>query len=196
MTSSSVFRPSSMPLLIIVTGAPGTGKTTLARRIAQGFRLPLVAKDDIKELLFASLGWKDREWSKQLGHATMRLLFYFEEMQLAAGSSCILESNFRADLAATEFRALQAKHAFVPLQVVLKCERGVLTQRFRARGDSGARHPGHVDHSVGDEELAAILASDYRALDIGGKVIEIDTADFSKMDCRALLSAIESELGK
>ena len=55
------------PLLIVVTGAPCAGKTTLARRIAETFRLPLIAKDDIKESLFDSLGWKDREWSKQLG---------------------------------------------------------------------------------------------------------------------------------
>lgn len=57
-------------VLIIVLGPPCAGKTTLARRIAQEFQLPLIAKDDIKESLFDSLGWRDREWSKKLGRAT------------------------------------------------------------------------------------------------------------------------------
>jgi len=182
------------PLLLIVTGAPCAGKTTLARRIAQEFRLPLIAKDDIKESLFDSLGWKDRAWSKQLGRATMRLLFYFAEAQLAAGRSCIVESNFRAEMATQEFRVLQAKRNFVPLQVVLKCEHDILAQRFRVRADSGARHPGHVDHLPSDEELAAILNSDYHAMDIGGSVIEIDTTDFGKIDYANLFEQIELEI--
>ncbi|MCI0474696.1 MAG: ATP-binding protein [Anaerolineales bacterium] len=183
--------PASAPLLLIVTGAPGTGKTTLARRIAQEFRLPLIAKDAIKESLFDSLGWKDRAWSQQLGRATIRLLFYFVETQLAAERSCIVESNFRTELATPEFRALQARHDFVPLQVVLKCERDVLAQRFRARSNSDARHPGHVDRLSSEEDLAEILSRDYGALDIGGQVIEIDTTDFGKIDYAELFRAIE-----
>ena len=182
------------PLLLIVTGAPCAGKTTVARRIAQEFRLPLIAKDDIKESLFDSLGWKDREWSKQLGRATMRLLFYFVETQIAAGRSCIVESNFRAEMETQEFRVLQTKHDFVPLQIVLKCERDVLVQRFRARWDSGTRHPGHVDHLPNEEELAAILDSDYHAMDLGGQVIEIDTTAFDKIDHAGLFRAIESAI--
>ena len=181
-------------VIIIITGAPCTGKTTLARRIAQEFRLPLAAKDDLKESLFESLGWKDRAWSQQLGRATMRLLFYFVESQIAAGRSCIVESNFRADLATQEFRALQQRDNFVPLQIVLKCERAILAQRFRARWHSGARHPGHVDHLSSDEELAAILAGDYRAMDLGGQVIEIDTTAFGMIDYAELFHAIESKL--
>ncbi len=182
------------PLLIVVTGAPCAGKTTLARRIAETFRLPLIAKDDIKESLFDSLGWKDRAWSKQLGRATMRLLFYFAESQLAAGRSCIVESNFRVEMATQEFRTLQTKHDFVPLQVVLKCERDVLAQRFRARWDSGVRHPGHIDHLSSDEELAAILDSDYQAMDLGGQVIEVDTTDLNQVDYTNLFETIESAL--
>ena len=182
------------PLLILVTGAPCAGKTTLARHIADKFRLPLIAKDDIKETLFDWLGWKDREWSKQLGRATMRLLFYFVESQLAAGHSCIVESNFRAEMAAAEFRALQAKHDFVSVQVVLKCERDVLVQRIRARWDLGKRHPGHVDNLVSNEELAMILNSDFQAMDLGGHVIEIDTTDFDKIDYAGLFRAIESAI--
>ena len=40
------------PLVVVVTGPPAAGKTTVAREIARSLRLPLVAKDTIKEALF------------------------------------------------------------------------------------------------------------------------------------------------
>jgi adenylate kinase family enzyme len=39
------------PLLLIVTGPPGVGKTTVAEALAPRLGLPLLAKDDLKETL-------------------------------------------------------------------------------------------------------------------------------------------------
>src|SRR5438046_2407448 len=94
------------PRLIIVTGLPATGKTTLARRLAADLALPLVTKDDIKERLFDRLGWRDRAWSRLLGQATYDLLYYFSELLLAGGRSFVVESNFHPDEATPRFRAL------------------------------------------------------------------------------------------
>ena len=57
----------------IVTGPPGAGKSTLAEYLARELCLPLISKDGIKEILFDTLGWHDREWSKKLGHASFEL---------------------------------------------------------------------------------------------------------------------------
>jgi predicted kinase len=64
----------SSHLLVIVSGAPGSGKTTLARRLGAALRLPLLLKDDLKEALYESLGADDREQSRQLGRASYDLL--------------------------------------------------------------------------------------------------------------------------
>ena len=69
-------------LLIIVNGPPGSGKTTLGTRIAETFDLPFINKDGIKELLFDTLGWSDREWSKRLGAATYTILYHIIEAEL------------------------------------------------------------------------------------------------------------------
>ncbi len=86
-----------LPLVIVVNGLPATGKTTLARRLADDFRLPLLAKDAIKETLFETLGWGDRAWSRRLGTATMALLYLLLEEHLRAGQPCIVECNFYPD---------------------------------------------------------------------------------------------------
>jgi predicted kinase len=83
-----------LPLLIVVTGAPGSGKSTVAQALASELALPLLAKDDVKEPLFDTLGVGDREWSRTLGAATYEILFALARRLLESGASCILESNF------------------------------------------------------------------------------------------------------
>jgi predicted kinase len=179
------------PVLIIVQGAPGSGKTTIARHIAKNFSLPLISKDDIKESLFDSLGWKDRAWSKQLGKATMRLLYLFAEAQLAARRSFVIESNFSPEFATVELQALKTRHIFLPIQVVLECAQDILVRRYRERWSSGARHPGHVDDMMSDEELTQVFARNFGAMDIGGAVFKINTTHFENVDEAELFRAID-----
>src|SRR5262249_42209328 len=80
-----------LPFIVIVTGPPGTGKTTLAEKIGEVFQLPVFNKDGIKEILFDTLGWSDREWSKRLGHATYMILYHVMERELAARVSFVVE---------------------------------------------------------------------------------------------------------
>ena len=44
-----------MPLLLIVSGLPASGKSTLGARLARTLNLPFVTKDEYKALLLARL---------------------------------------------------------------------------------------------------------------------------------------------
>jgi hypothetical protein len=46
---------SLRPRLVLVTGAPGTGKTTLAVRLGRALTLPVLSRDSVKELLTDAL---------------------------------------------------------------------------------------------------------------------------------------------
>ncbi len=178
------------PLLVIIDGPPGTGKTTLGRRLAQDFRLPFVNKDAIKELLFESLGWKDREWSKKLSLATYDLLYYFVEVQLRAGHSQIVESNFKGEISSKAFLALKAKYDFEPFQIQCRTAGEILYRRFKDRAESGQRHLGHVDQDQYEEQKEILLKGYHDPLNIGGKIFDLDTTNFETIDYSALYHEI------
>lgn len=180
--------------IILVTGLPCTGKTKIGKQIAEQFSLPYLHKDGIKESLFDSLGWSDRAWSKKLGAASYRLLFYFTEVLLAAQQSMVLESNFSAQRDAPTLRLLQEKYGFQALEVQCVADGQELVERFRLRWEAGDRHPGHVDAETFTELRDTLLAGHLPPLGLEGAYFEVDTTLFDKLDVNALIQRIDHYL--
>jgi len=176
------------PFLLIVSGLPCAGKTSISERLAIELSLPLITKDGIKEQLFYSLGWKDRDWSKQLSQASVELLLYFAESQLAAGNSLIIESNFQPDLAVPRLRAMQTCYSAALFQVFCRADAETLYQRFKAR--TGRRHPGHADEQYLAEFKAKLEQTPQETLDLDCPVVVVDTTDFQKVNYPTLLKAV------
>lgn len=184
------------PLLLVVSGPPGAGKTTLGRRLAGDLGLPFMNKDGIKEGLFATMGWKDRPWSRELGRASADLLLYFAEVELSAGRSLVIESAFWREHSTAALNELERRCPHHPIQVHFRAQIDELVRRFSDRDSSGHRHPGHVDPASYGELQDALLAGRYDALEIGGELIVVDTTDFNRVDYNGLLAMIRrADLG-
>jgi predicted kinase len=163
------------PLVLIVTGAPGSGKSTLGRLVARRLGLPFFSKDLFKEALFDELGWSDRQWSRRLGAASMQLLFRSASALLEAGQSVALEANFYAEWDTPELLKLKEKSACRFVQLVCTASQATLVERYTRRIAAGERHPGHTESEALDETLARVLNGRWDALDVEGPVITIDT---------------------
>lgn len=185
---------SREPALIIISGAPATGKTTLARRLAKQCMLPLVAKDTLKEALCDSLGCYDLEDSKRLGKASIALLYHFAESLLRAGCDCLIEGYFYPALAAQDLLTLRQRCPFLPLQIHCSAPLAILSKRYQERITSGARHPGHRDEAYLPE--FAPPPDLLRPIPLQGPTIELDTSNFATLNYPSLLFQVQEFLAQ
>jgi len=184
------------PIIIIVTGRPAAGKSTLAKWLSQELKFPVVSKDSIREELFDRLGWKDRTWAQLLGKASVDMMFYFAQAELQVGHSLIMDNAFYPPISNPKFQALKDQYHAESIQIVCDSDRETLFQRFKSRAESGSRHPGHGDHDVLEELYANLGDNSSRILDIGGPIIKVDTTDFTKVNYQEICAEVKSLLGK
>ncbi len=159
--------------IIVVAGPPASGKTTLAKAISEELRLPLIAKDAIKERLYDALGPGDREWSMRLGRATYPLLFDILSQELRADRTVIIDASFGPPIANREFAAIHQRWPFDALQLYCTAPHDVLLSRYAARAPT--RHPGHLDASIQDEVAEALADGRWAPLSLPGRCLAIDT---------------------
>jgi predicted kinase len=171
--------PAARRPYVVVSGPPASGKSTVAKPLARALRLPLVAKDDIKEALMDSVAVPDLETSRQLGRAAIA-----EMLALAASSpsGAVLDSNFDRTFARDELRRLPG----CIVEVFCLCDPIIARERYDAR--TGGRHPGHFDEARPFDDLWN--AQTMRPVAGGWVVVEVDTTD--GVDLKHLLAAVQT----
>jgi len=176
--------PLGIHRIVLVSGPPASGKTTLARPLAERLGFALLTKDDIKETLFTSIDGPpgDVEFSRRIGAASMDLLW-------ALAPHCpavVLEANFRtqSDYERAKVTAL-AEAGVQIVEVYCRLPREEASRRFAERARQERHHPAHVlaamppDRMIEYEEPFAL-----------SPVIEVDTTQ--PVDIDALARQIEA----
>lgn len=160
---------------VVISGLPGSGKTTVAQALAPLLHLPVIDKDDILDHLYETRGIGSAEWRRALSRESDGMLQHEAE----ASNGAVLVSFWRVpgmpDGSGTPCEWLTAlSGAIVHLHCV--CDPDVAAQRFISR----TRHPGHLDASRSAGDIAASIraAATLPPPDIGPR-IDVDTSTAS-----------------
>ena len=148
--------------------------------MAADLTLPCVGNDQLKEVLFDTLGWSDLEWSKKLGTSSSALLWSVGRSMVEAGKSLVIEGAFHAAEDGPRLRGLREQ--FNPRIAEIHCfaSRDVLARRVRERAESGDRHPGHGDQddaALHEEVIPDLLTDPDPLLDAPDCYILLNTED-------------------
>jgi predicted kinase len=173
--------------IVLISGPPASGKTTIARPLAEALGFALLTKDDIKESLFTSMQGAsgDVAASRRIGDAAMDLLW-------ALAPHCpqiVLEANFRTQSAQERNRVatLIALPGMRLVEVFCRVPLEEAARRFAQRARLERHHPAHALREMSVEQLA-VYAEPFSL----SAVIEIDTS--GPVDVEALLARVRTAL--
>jgi predicted kinase len=181
------------PLLIIISGFPGTGKTTLSRNISLRYNLPLVCADELKELMSDRIGkWDDFEIFDSVSKAAYDLVYHMTSLILSTGKSCIIEAFLLPEMAEPRIADLKKKYNCRIFQLQLRADAEKIIERYKRRHESGERHPCHPGNIPVDEFIEQKGKS--KKVNVDGETILLDTTDFKKIDYAPLFNRLDKLL--
>lgn len=169
---------ASKPSLIVVSGPMGSGKTTLAHRLAPHIALPLLSRDELKEgMVFSTPGFVPTT-SDPLTRRTYGLFFATIRSWLEAGVSLVAEAAFQDRLWR---QGLDPLDGLAELRII-RCHVSpeIAEARATARMASQASRAAHADA----DQIAR--APSFTAISIDAATLDVDTSDLYDPDLDAI----------
>ena len=180
--------------LILITGSPAAGKTTLATKISEKLNIPVFYRDRITEVLWDAPAPSEKV-PNQFGPASAEIIFHIIEQFMKSNNSVIIESYWNYSLANDRLLNLKQKYNYNAITIRLFGEPDILYRRFYARQQTSERHEGlkGTPQMTLEQFIAKIENTECNKIDIGGTIMDIDTSDFSKVNFEQIIRGIESK---
>ena len=166
------------PFVIVISGLPATGKSTLAKRIGTDLKIPVISRDEVRSANFDGTPAAMRSLTRTV-HAALGSV-------LADGGSAVLDGNFNTAEHSDGLADLVRAHGAVAIEVCLWGDVDVLRKRFAERAapplTEGLRP---YFEKVVHRERRPVLSDAVRTM-------EFDTTDFGDLNYEEILATIRS----
>jgi predicted kinase len=163
------------PLLVVVTGRPGSGKTTLAHTLARKIGCPTVCRDEIKEGFVNTMKSDHKSLGKDVNQGIYSTFFEVLEFLLTKQITLVAEAAFQHHLWAPPLeRLLQISEIKI---IICMVDPHLARSRFVQRGLSDPnRLRFHGDWGVRAAQ-EGIESGDYHPPLLPIPTLEVDTGD-------------------
>jgi predicted kinase len=166
------------PKLVIVTGRPGSGKTTLAKELGKILYLPVVSRDEIKEGYVNTFGTKHDELPADTNKKVTEVFFQTLEFLLSNNVSIIAEAAFQHKVWEPEIRRME--NSVDQFMIICEVSPELAAERHLQRGlENPQREFFHGDNRVVHYKKTGVLlpAGDYEPPSVDIPTIKVSTEE-------------------
>lgn len=164
---------TSAPTLIVVAGPPGSGKTTLAHKIAAEVGCPAICRDEIKEGMAHTVDGFTARPGDELTIRTLPVFFGTLDLLIRAGVTTVAEAAFQDRIwrlglePLIDIAELRIVHCTVGADLAFR-------RSLRRRRDSPLRSA-HPDPDLSDKPEWVRRHADFERLALNAPWMEVDT---------------------
>jgi len=165
------------PLLIVVTGSPASGKTTLAHILAGKINCPLISRDELKEGFINTLNVPHIQLDKSADLHVYDIFFETIELLISKEISIVIEAAFQDTLWRPKLLNLLNK-ANIKI-VICKTNPGLIKSRFAKRLlNNPDREKYHGDGLLSlSKEKFTELTENYKPVNVDAPTLQVDTTE-------------------